>query len=144
MADIEINEGTTEEETEELGDHEAAKAAGAAEVHQENAQVAAAEAAQAAEVAVEAAQANAESVGDSAAAAADARSSAEVAQIGAQAVVEAVNAQTQVLQSLLDRLEQSSQPQETPVEGAKPVKKKSDSPPAEKKRRGIAARYYGR
>lgn len=143
MADIEINDVTTEEEPEEVAEHEASKAAGAAEVHQENAQAAADEAKIAAEAAASIANSAINDVMETREAADSARNSAEVAQMGAAAVVEAVNAQTAVLQSLLDRLEQSSQPAKTPTEGGEPVKKQSDKPPAQKKRSGFAARYYG-
>ena len=56
-----------------------------------------------------------------------------------------MNAQTAVLQSLLDAMQEQNKPAPAPGEGGgKPVKKTADKPPAEKKRSGFAARYYGR
>ena len=141
MADIEINEEIPGgESSEELGEHEAAKAAGAAEVHQEDAEEAAAEAEAAAEVAIAAATANTENIGRAEEAAARAEESANAANSGAHAVAEAINAQTAVLQSLLDQM---ATPKESPTEDKEPVKKTPDKPPAASKKGRVARAYFG-
>ena len=133
-----------EPEDEELGEHEAAKAAGAAEVHQENAEEAAQEAATSADVAMGAAEAaigsNSDAVVAAESAAARAEESAAAAENGAQAIAQAISAQSAVLESLLSKLE-APRVDETPTE-EKPVKKTTDRPPAQKKRRG--SWYYGK
>ncbi len=142
MTEVHIEE-TPEEETEELGEHEAAKAAGAAEVHQEGAEEAAEEAEAAAQAAMGAAEAaigsNTDSVMAAEEAASRAEESATAANSGAEAVAQAITAQTTVLQSLLDKL---NAPQEsaTPKE---PVKKSADRAPSRKRRSGLGDRYFG-
>jgi hypothetical protein len=143
MADIEINEDPGDDESGDgLAEHDASMAAGAAEVHQENAAEAAQEAEAAAETAVAAAVANSESIGAAESAALRAEDSAAAAATGAEAVAQAISAQTAVLESLLSKLETPPAQDSGPAEKT-PVKKTTDRAPAEsKKRRG--GWYYGK
>lgn len=139
---VESSENPDEVELEEEEEHDAAREAGAAEVHKENAEEAADEAKVAADVAVMAATANEESIGRSESAAARAEESANVANAGAQAVAEAITAQTAVLQSLLEKLDSPKEESKPPTDG-EPVKKTTDRPPARKRRSGLGNRYFG-
>ncbi len=121
--------------------HDAAVAEGAAEVHEEQAEEHADEARAAAEVAASAAQANIESVGQAAEAAEVATGAAEIATEAESRIVEAVQAQSAVIQSLVDELragrEAATAKPPTPEKPAKTA----DKPP---ERRGFGHRYYGR
>jgi len=145
MTEIHVEEGAGGEEedlAQELAGHEASMAAGAAEVHEEGAEEAAAEAEAAASVAAEAAAVNAASVGAAESASASAAESAGAAESAAQGVVQALEAQTAVLQSFMSELRDSRAGAETFPEGKPPVKKKADRAPAQKGRRG--GWYYGK
>ena len=137
---VESSENPDEVDLEEEAEHDAAREAGAAEVHKENAEEAAQEAEAAAETAIMAATANTENIGRAEEAAASAAESANAANSGAHAVAEAITAQTAVLQSLLEKLDAPKQ-EEKPA-GGEPVKKTADRAPGKKRRTGLADRYY--
>ena len=137
---VESTDSPEESDLEEQDEHDAAREAGAAEVHKDNAEEAAAEAEAAAEVAVAAAGNNAESLALSESAAARAEEAAGAANSGARAVAEAITAQTAVLQSLLAKLDAPAE--KSPAEET-PVKQTKDRAPGKKRRSGLATRYYG-
>jgi len=139
---VESTDNPEEVDLEEQDEHDAAREAGAAEVHKEAAEEAAQEAEQAAETAVAAAVNNSESIGQAEEAAARAAESANAANSGAHAVAEAITAQTAVLQSLLEKLETPKQESNSPA-GGEPVKKTTDRAPGKQRRSGLANRYYG-
>lgn len=139
MPDVIVQEDT-DDSVEVQSAHDAAVSEGAAEVHEEQAEEHAAEAAAAAEVAAQAAQANIAAVGEAAEAAEVATSAAAVSVEAESRIVEAVQAQSAVIQSLVDELRagrESAAAQPTPE---KPPKT-ADKPPA---KRGFGHRYYGR
>jgi len=139
---VESPEGSEEVELEEQDQHDAAREAGAAEVHKEAAEEAAEEAEAAAEAAVAAAVNNSESIGQAESAAMRAEDAANAANSGAHAVAEAITAQTAVLQSLLEKLDTPKEESKPPEDG-EPVKKTKDRAPAKQRRSGIGRKYYG-
>lgn len=138
MAAVVVHEDEAES-VEVQSAHDAAVAEGAAEVHEEQAEEHADEARAAAEVAAQAAQANIAAVGEASEAAEVATSAATVAADAESRVVEAIQAQSAVIQSLLDEVRASREAAARPVPEKTPSK--PDKPPA---RKGFGHRYYGR
>lgn len=139
MADVIVREDE-DTDLEDQAAHDAAVSEGAAEVHEEQAEEHADEARAAAEVAAQAAQANIEAVGQAAEAAAVAEGAAEVATDAESRVVEAIQAQSAVIASLVDELRAGREAAQAKPQPDKPAKT-ADKPPA---RRGFGQRYYGR
>lgn len=138
MPDVIVHEDE-DESIEIQSAHDAAVAEGAAEVHEEQAEEHAAEAAAAAEVAAQAAQANIAAVGEAAEAAEVATSAATIAAEAESRIVEAVQAQSAMIQSLVDELRAGRESAAATPTPEKPSKT-ADKPP---KRRGLGHRYYG-
>lgn len=139
MADVIVREDE-DAEIEDQAAHDAAVSEGAAEVHEEHAEESADEARAAAEAAAMAAQANIEAVGQAAEAAEVAEGAAGVAVEAESRVVEAVQAQSAVIQSLVDELRASREAAATTPQPETPAKT-PDKPPS---RKGFGHRYYGR
>jgi hypothetical protein len=139
MPDVIVHEDEGQE-IEDQSAHDAAVAEGAAEVHEEHAEESADEARAAAEVAASAAQANIEAVGMAAEAAQAAEGAAGVAVEAESRVVEAIQAQSAVIASLVDELKASREAAASKPEPDKPTKT-ADKPPS---KRGLGHRYYGR
>lgn len=140
---VESTDNPDEVELEEQDEHDAAREAGAAEVHKERAEEAAAEAEAAAETVADTVSVNVDQANMAMDAATRAEDAANAANSGAHAVAEAITAQTAVLQSLLEKLESAPKEESTPPADGEPVKKTKDRAPERQRRSGIGRRYYG-
>lgn len=144
MSGTVVVEGGDEGGVQEQAEHAASVAEGAAQVHAERAEAAAAEAAAMAEGVGAAASAAISAADESQIAAASAADSATLVEVSGREILDAINAQTNVLNSALDEFRAGSQRTSTqpPADQATKKTKKRESAPATG-RKSARERYFG-
>lgn len=132
-------------EGQEQAEHAAAVSQGAAEVHAERAEAAAAAAAELADSVGAAASAAVSAADDSQMAAAQASDSAQLVEVSGREILDAISAQTNVLNSALEEFRASRQSaastQPAADQGAKKKRTRESAPATGKK--SVRERYFG-